>query len=346
MNLKVSALIAVALSMLFLISWEAYWYNQGYIPTITDDKHLYSINRAKLDNLSEEDIVLVGSSRILFNIQLDVFESVTGIKPLQLAIVGSSPLPTFHDIVHNSDFKGTVIVGVTPGLFFSTTFPKAPPIEWPQNHVDHYHERTPADRLNFALSLPLQKRLNVMDSYDEVINNKTDLKSLINKIDKGDRTGKPTYPLFGDFSYIDVDRNTRMREETVTDTSFSNEVKAAWKFVVSSIKMKPDKKSTIEFFAKDVAVFKERGGKVILLRNPSSGFFEETEAKNLPRATYFDSLVSVVKTPSYHFADYPQLSKIDCCPEWSHLSGPNADIFTEEFANILIEDNHITSKNN
>lgn len=127
MNLKQSLIIALVLSIAALGAWELYWRSKGYFPNLDDDKYLWAKTRAKVEKATENDVVLVGSSRVLFDIQLDVWEKMTGIRPIQLANPGASPLPVFHDLVENTDFKGTAIVGVTPPLFFSTTFPQAPP---------------------------------------------------------------------------------------------------------------------------------------------------------------------------------------------------------------------------
>ncbi len=104
MNLKQSIIIAATLCILGVTAWELYWRSQGYFPDMDDDKFLWAQIRAKVDTASEQDVVLVGSSRVLFNIQVHEWEKITGIKPIQLANAGSSPLPTFHDIVEKAFF--------------------------------------------------------------------------------------------------------------------------------------------------------------------------------------------------------------------------------------------------
>ncbi|MCF8275014.1 MAG: hypothetical protein K9I95_14410 [Flavobacteriaceae bacterium] len=130
MNLKKALSIAIITSILGVVAWELYWRSQGYVPTIDDNKALWAIQRDRLNTLAQDDVVLMGSSRILYGIQLDAWEKETGKRPIQLANVGSSPLPVFHDIVENTNYAGTVILGVAPGLFFSTTYPKAQPWAW------------------------------------------------------------------------------------------------------------------------------------------------------------------------------------------------------------------------
>ena len=345
MNLKQIFLISISGAFLFITAWELYWRSTGLVPNIDDDKHLWAQERSKVDKLSRDDIILTGSSRVLFNIQLDEFEEEAGIRPLQLASAGSSPLPIFHDIVENTDFAGTIIVGVTPGLFFSSISPKAFPIQWPKERVDHFHSRSLADRLNHKLSIPLQENLVFLGTYDEALDNNVDLKTLLNRIEINNRTHKPRYPPFFDFGSIASDRNVMMTEKTSSDTAAANIIIRAWKAGLTADRPPPDKKGTISYFAEDVKKFIARGGTVIILRSPSTGMFKTVEAEKYSRATFYDSLMQVTQVPGYHYADHDQLKDYDC-PEWSHLSAADAKTFTTDFVRILINDGHIKPQKN
>jgi hypothetical protein len=339
MNLKQSLIIALVLSITALGAWELYWRSQGFYPTIDDDKDLWAVQRAKVEKATDQDVLLTGSSRILFDIQLDAWERETGRRPIQLAYVGSSPLPVFHDIVENTDFKGTIVVGVTPGLFFSTTNPKANPWEWPQSRVDHYHKRTYAQRLNHILSLPLQESFAFL-SEDQGIDG-LKLKELLGKVQIGNRIPN-NMPPFHEFGEIARDRNLKMKDIAVRDTAYANSIIRVWMFFGKDAPP-PDKEATMAFFLKDLEKFKARGGNVILVRCPSSGGLREGEKMRLPRSEFWDDLVQKAQVKSYHFEDYEQL-KFEC-PEWSHLSAADAEIFTTELVKIILKDNALpTSK--
>lgn len=339
MNLKQSLIIALLLSIAGLGTWEIYWRSQGFYPTIDDDKDLWAVQRSKVEKATDQDVLLTGSSRILFDIQLDAWERETGRRPIQLAYVGSSPLPVFHDIVENTDFKGTIVVGVTPGLFFSTTNPKANPWESPQSRVDHYHKRTYAQRLNHILSLPLQESFAFL-SEDQGIDG-LKLKELLGKIQIGNRIPNDMPP-FHEFGEIARDRNLKMKDIVVRDTAYANSIIRVWMFFGKDAPP-PDKEATMAFFLKDLEKFKARGGNVILVRCPSSGGLREGEKMRLPRSEFWDDLVQKAQVKSYHFEDYEQL-KFEC-PEWSHLSAADAEIFTTELVKIILKDNALpTSK--
>lgn len=345
MNLKQSLIIAVSLSFISIIAWEFYWRSQGYFPDMDDDKYLWAKTRAKVDTATEDDVVLIGSSRVLFNIQVHQWEALTGIRPIQLANAGATPLPTFHDIVENTDFKGTVIVGVTPPLFFSTTYPQASPWSRAASRSEFYKNRTYAQRLNFGLSIPLQKSMAFICNDEEAWYDDINLKALLKTIELPNRTGKPQEPPFRRFQDIDSYRNVRMKQNMVTDTSFANSIKAVWKSMLTSEPKPPppDKKSTTEFFLKDLEMFRDRGGKVILLRSPSDGFFTELEGMITPRPEFWDELVTKSNAPAIHYQDYDKLKNFKTI-EWSHLSATDADIFTKNLVKILLEQDLITNR--
>ena len=340
MNLKQSLFIALLLSIAGLGTWEIYWRTKGFYPTLDDDKDLWAVQRAKVEKATEQDVLLTGSSRILFDIQLDEWERETGRRPIQLAYVGSSPLPVFHDIVENTNFNGTVVVGVTPGLFFSTTNPKANPWEWPQSRVDHYHNRTYAQILNHKFSLPLQENLAFL-SEDQGIDG-LKLKELLGKIQLGNRIPN-NMPPFHEFGEIARDRNLKMKEIAVRDTAYANSIIKVWMFFAKDAPP-PDKEATLNFFLKDLEKFKARGGQVILVRCPSSGGLREGERMRLPRNEFWDLLVQKAQVKSYHFEDYEKLQFE--CPEWSHLSATDASVFTTELVKIMQKDNALPHSKN
>ena len=340
MKLKTSLIIALSISIIGLIAWESYWRSQGYEPNLNDDKDLWAVQRAKVDYSAEKDILLLGSSRVLFDVQLNEFEAETGIRPIQLAIPGASPLPVFHDLVHNTDFKGTVIFGVTTVLTFSTLYPKAMPWDRPQAKVDHFYNRTYAQRLNHKLSLPLQNNFVFMSADEELYIDDIDLKSLLRRIKIGERVPETVHVV--NFQNITEDRNTLMLNRTVTDSSFTHKVTNFWEFIMK-VSPPPDVTPTMEYLVKDAKEFIKRGGNLVFLRCPSSGPFRGGEAHILPRETVWEELLRQTNAKGYHFEDYNQFKNLEC-PEWSHLSAKDAQYFTTELAKIMIKDKVITNQ--
>jgi hypothetical protein len=340
MKLKTSFTIAVLLGIVSLIVWETYWRSQDYYPTLNDEKALWAMHRQDVEIATDADYIILGSSRAYFDFQIEAFEKSIGRKPIQLSSTGSSPLPTFHDIINNTDFNGTIIIGVTPGLFFSTTYPGAIPWKRPQSKVDYFKDRTYAQRFNYQLSIPLQKNLVFMSADEEEWSDNIDLKSLLRRVQIGNRTNGPIMPPFYNFGDLDEHRNMRLSTKIENDTAFANSVIKVWQFYGSDAPP-PEKKATMSYFIEDLKTFKNKGGNVILVRCPSSGMTRVGEKKGLPRAEFWDDLVKQAKVKAYHFEDYERLKDLTC-PEESHLSGSDADFFTKEILEIMKNDGALT----
>lgn len=105
MKLKQTLILAVIISLIGITVWEFYWRSQGYIPDIDDDKHLWAKTRAKVEKATENDVVLIGSSRVLFNIQVHEWEALTGIKPIQLAMQVPRHCPLFMTLLKTPSLK-------------------------------------------------------------------------------------------------------------------------------------------------------------------------------------------------------------------------------------------------
>src|SRR5688572_12004313 len=88
-------LAAVALlSTAATVAWEIHARASGYQPTLNDTPDLWAEQRA---TVQPDSLVLLGTSRMLFDIDLDVLEQGLRQRPTQLAIVGSSPFPILAD---------------------------------------------------------------------------------------------------------------------------------------------------------------------------------------------------------------------------------------------------------
>src|SRR5262249_40195854 len=55
-------------------------------------------------------LILVGSSRVLLDTDLDTLRRETGLEPVQLAVDGSSFVPVLQGLAEDPDIKGTVLV--------------------------------------------------------------------------------------------------------------------------------------------------------------------------------------------------------------------------------------------
>ncbi|HBA65770.1 MAG TPA: hypothetical protein DCZ48_06260 [Methylococcaceae bacterium] len=77
-----------------------------------------------------------------------------------------------------------------------------------------------------------------------------------------------------------------------------------------------------------VEQIRQRGGDVIFLRMPVSGFVQMTDNQRYPRANFFDQVTYVTGAASIHFADFPEMADFDC-PDGSHLDYRDKKPFTK-----------------
>ncbi len=330
---KTSFIIAFLFSIVFIFSWEMYWRSQGYIPSVDDSKGLWAEKRALIDVTDSDQVVILGSSRAHYNFQLDEWEEVSGNRPLMLAADGKSPGPMFEDIVENTSFNGILVIGCAPGLFFA---PKDSTGGWnrAKEWVDHYYDRTYAQRFNQKVSYLTDPYLAIItgDDWDSDLT----LKHLVRRIPLNGRLDSQ-YPWFPIFGYGDIDRNMTMLDRLETDTAYAAIIQRVWTHFPPKVKFREVRTQVLGFYKNNVDKFLARGGRIVFVRNPSHMKFRENEKITHPRELYWDRLIDTTGVPGYHFEDYEVLNQF-FTPEWSHLSTPDAKIYTKEFVKILQKD--------
>src|SRR5262249_8415325 len=110
---------AFALLVVAVGTWEAYWRAQGAVPGYHDDDALWAIQRRRVDAGESAATVFVGASRTFFDMQLPVWEKLSGRRPIQLALDGTSPLFAIEDLADDPHFTGRLLIGIAPDVYFT-----------------------------------------------------------------------------------------------------------------------------------------------------------------------------------------------------------------------------------
>ncbi len=323
--------ISLLISLVILIFWELHWRSAGYRPYVDDNDDLWAYWFRKIPELNSNDVLILGSSRAHFDIDLYEWERLTGKRPTNLAFVGSSPGPMLKYIAEESDFAGTIIVGVSPDLFFD--LPGQFGWNRLQKKLDHARGQTYAQRLN-------QHVYQFIDPHLAYLNDNLLLEGLVEEIPFPPRDSVQPGLFWPDMSVCDENRNLRMIPEMATDTAMQNQYKRIWS---SFGWQQPDtnqRDSILELHTKAVREIQYRGGNVIFLRAPISGKYLDYETRCYPRHKYWDELLKRTGAKGVHYADYRTLSTFEC-PEWSHLLASDALVFTHELVEILEKENLI-----
>src|SRR5258708_38206802 len=124
-NFIKAAILTAVMTLGAVFSYEFWLRNHGYNISYDDDERLWAAKRAEVYQPSDDAVVFIGSSRIKFDLDIPTWKEVTGTNAVQLAMVGSNPVPLLHNLAEDENFKGRLVVDVTEVLFFSD----APPFQ-------------------------------------------------------------------------------------------------------------------------------------------------------------------------------------------------------------------------
>ena len=325
-------LAAMALALLLVGGWEWYWRDYGVVPSYRDDSGLWAIQRRRIDATDRESTVLVAASRIFFDVQLPVWEHLSGHRPIQLAIVGTSPLFALEDLADDQNFKGRVLVGVAPDVFFSG-------YEYRSGWVKYVQHQSPSERVGKWLSMHL------IEPYLAFYDDDFALFTVLKRQAWPARPNKDTYMEPRKLGNTEADRNNRMWSKVEDDAEYRALARHIWDqefhdpppTVAEVEENKRTLDTQIARAAAAVAKLRRRGVPVLFLREPSSGEYLAFEQRDFPRAATWDVLLAKTGAPGIHFEDYPELQGFNM-PEWSHMGGADADRFTAALYAVIERD--------
>jgi hypothetical protein len=290
-----------------------------------DGPSYWMAERRRLEADDHDGVVIVGSSRILFDTSLDVWEEMTGRRPVQLALPGTNPRPLLASIAEDSDFTGLVVVGFTPDLFFLERFSYLPQFE---RVVQSWRDESPSDRVGYRIGLVLADRLAFLDEAYR-------LAPLVERIDIPDREGvrRPWLEVWK-IEETSAGRQHWLWPRIETDERLRNHARLAWGPFDGSGPKPEWIDSGIADCRRSIEAIRRRGGEVVFIRSPSAGLYYESEQAGVPRAKTWDRLLRETGAFGIHFEDYPQMRNLDV-PEWSHLSRGSAKQFTRAYVAAL-----------
>ena len=274
-----------------------------------------------------DGVVIVGSSRILFDTDLGVWQEMTGRRPVQLALPGTNPRPLLADIAEHSDFSGLVVVGFAPDLFFLERFSYLPQFE---DVVKDWRDESPSSRVGHLLGLCLSRRLAFLDEAYR-------LAPLVERIDLPDRKGvRRPYLEVWKLAEHSAGRQARMWPRLESDFRLLDHARLAWGPFDGNGPAPEAIEKGIAETRKAVDTIRSRGGEVVFVRPPSTGLYYESEQAGIPRARTWDRLLRETRSFGIHFEDYPEMRGLEV-PEWSHLSAESATRFTRAYVGVLRE---------
>jgi len=325
------AVVALLLAAAGLGAWEAYWrVAQQYEASYRNSDGQWAEVRRRVDAREPNATVFIGSSRTLFDIDLDVWKEETGVHGIQLALEGSNPLPVLSDIANDQDFRGLLVVGITPPLLF------LPGMGVRAGVLEYYHDETPSQRIATQLSYPLETTF----AYYNI-----DTKLFTVLARQPWWPSRPNLPFqqpeVRKIEHMRRDRQADLWERVETDPEFQAIVTGTWRTILENLPPPPPEEvaraqfqALLDQVAADVAKIRAHGGEVVFIRPPSSDVFREAERKITPRERVWQPIVDAAGAVGVHFEDDPALSDVRT-PEWSHISAKDKARWTRALIGIL-----------
>ncbi|MEO5578518.1 MAG: hypothetical protein ABIR25_05645 [Sphingomicrobium sp.] len=270
------------------------------------------------------NVAIVGDSRILFDTDLDRFEALTGERPVQLAIHGTSALTLLEDAASNENFRGLLIVGMADTMFFQ-------PFDGYGGYVKRRGDFTsPSGRLGIEIDHILQRRLAFLDSNYR-------LSVVAHRLDPDFRPGVegPKHDIWK-VQEVGENRATSMWPRVEHDLAYRARTRWAWKGFKEKYPYTPQLIAKGQArAAKAVAAIRARGGEVVFVRPPSAPQLRVNEEAQLPKAKGWDALLRGTKAVGVHMDDLPDAVQGLTLPEWSHLNRQCATVFTDAYVRAL-----------
>jgi hypothetical protein len=323
-------LATVVMTALLLGGWEMAWRAFGATPGYRNSNGAWAEQRRRIDTGEGGKTVLIGSSRVMFDVQLPVWERIAGERPIQLAIEGTSPVPMLEDLAADPNFTGHLLVGVAPDIFFTG-------FAYRGEVVPYYHQQGPSKRSGHWLSKHLLEPVFAFYDPDFALG------TVVRRQAWPPRAGLVDNMPVRKLMVQDADRNSRMWSKVETDPSYNALARRIWSQRLHGApphgldtpqKLQQAIDTQIDKAAAAIATLRARGVQVLFLRAPSTGPYYAFEQHVLPRARTWDVLLQRTGAPGIHFEDYPQLQGYNQ-PEWSHLSASEATRFTAALVPII-----------
>lgn len=267
-------------------------------------------------------IAIVGDSRILYDTDLDRFQRLTGLRPIQLALPGTNALPFLEDLSTDTKFNGLLIVGIAETSYFRKK------IGLMEKALDAARWESPASRISYRILHFLRRHLVMLDQDYRLSN-------LLRRLDHGIRAGgNSPYEEPWKIGATFDQRQTVLWSRLEHDAYLREHARHAWNDFAGPPVSDAVIADTIARTSAAVARIRRRGGEVVFVRPPSMPRLRVNEEKRISKARGWNTLLSAARVQGIHFDDLPAAQGLTL-PEWSHLNGRCALVFTDAYARRL-----------
>lgn len=318
---------------------------RGFDATVLDSEALWLKERQRASQLGKDALILVGGSRIQLGVDLNVLRTQTGLKPVQLAIDGSTFLPVFEGLAADTSIQGTVIVDFSDHLLIDSNQTQRSH-EWQShyNQMDRSWRLPDFDSIEGWLAGYWRTHLR---SYADGAQPATSLFSRLLPakptrqylVTRADRSRQADYSKMDmpEFYYRRVIRHLGQEvliRPGMTFEELEKDLRARIEALRPDTRARDVYESASRKLAAQAAAIQGRGGRVYFVMLPKSGLVRMIDDRHYPRQLFWDRFASIANAPSLHFEDVAALREL-FCPDGSHLDYRQSAHFTTELTRAL-----------
>lgn len=313
-------LVALALVVLVLGSWELFWRSRGWTPTVEASQEGWILARGRIQPTST---VITGTSRIQGALDPDAWQAATGEKaPIQLALAGASPLPVLEDLAADSSFHGLVLAELLPFYTFDARLGAE---EDTRNFLAAYREAqsSPAERWEawFRTHVPnhfVFRRTKLLPHRFRRAYKGNDL-APPQSYERSDRY----HPIF----FSEQFRRT-VAPGNLDSMRFQNLKKTTRPATGAELERLHGR---IRESATQIVA---RGGRVVLIHLDACGGRKIAESRLYPEAVYWAPLRKIPGITLIDSDDHPEIANLPCL-DGSHIDATDAPAVTRFLARLI-----------
>jgi hypothetical protein len=331
---------ALAIAVAFIGIMEFRLAVRGFHPSIVDSPRAWIRQRERVDALGQRALILVGSSRVLLDLDLDTLRRETGLEPVQLAVDGSSFVPVLEGLAADPQVRGTVLVDLAENVL---TIPVRPDAAY-EFQAAYQHSRGALPDFDASESYLTDWLHGRLRSYADGTRPLTAL--LLRILQKGPTPQYlrmlPDREVLADYSqvpqpqfyYRRVMRN--LGQEVPTAGRSYRDIENDMAARIAALPPFDDKLflTSLPAMADTTRNIQAHGGRVLYATFPTSGYVRLIDDKRFPRPLFWDRFTAAVSAPHLNFEDIPSLRSF-YCPDGSHLDYRDRPLFTQRLVRAL-----------
>lgn len=280
----------------------------GHHPSVVDDFSLWSYWREKASGSSLNTVVVLGSSRIQLGFSPAAWrQEFPEHQVIQLAINGTQPLATLTDLARDNRFRGTVILDA-PASLIGWSFDDQ------QAYVDYFYRQ-------WNLQQRWERFLRTfLQRHFVFVNPSADIRRL-----KGALFAGKLPPPFYIETFPDRSRQADYQAQPAILPGSPSAPKSG------PVRLDDDQRKKLAVMRQGINAIRQRGGRVILVRLPSSGQTRLDEDCLFPKALFWAPFTRADGAFAINFEEVPALAGFTC-QDGGHLDKRDAPSFTLRLA--------------